>query len=180
VKIMRNGETQEFELPTSGTAAFTASDGKQIRIVTPKVGVNVSGNADVMKQLESSVELAELSSLGSLNEFSFSDGMVEMLSGTGVQPSQSKSLGTRTMEGVAVEGSGTERITPAGKIGNSQPIIDLSERWYSPDLEVVVMRKSDSPLRGTSTYKLNNINRSEPSVELFKVPADYAKKDSKW
>jgi hypothetical protein len=180
VKIVRNGETQEFELPTSGTAAFTASDGKQIRIMTPKIGFNVSGSSEVMKQLDGLRQSAELSALGELNEFGFGNGMVEVFTSTGGQPAQSKSLGTRTMEGVAVEGSGTERITPAGKIGNSQPIIDLTERWYSPDLEVVVMRKSDSPLRGTSTYKLSNINRAEPSADLFKVPSDYTSKDSKW
>jgi hypothetical protein len=83
-------------------------------------------------------------------------------------------LGTQTMEGVSAEGTRTTVTIPAGQIGNDQPIIIVSERWYSPELQVTVMSKRSDPRTGTTTYKLTNINRAEPSPALFQVPADYS------
>ena len=53
------------------------------------------------------------------------------------------------------------------------PIVTVTERWYSPELQVTVMNKRTDPRTGTTTYKLTNVNRSEPSPALFQVPADY-------
>jgi len=82
-------------------------------------------------------------------------------------------LGTQTIEGVAAEGTRTTVTIPAGQMGNEQPIIIVTERWYSPELQVTVMNKRTDPRTGTTTYKLTNVNRSEPSPALFQVPADY-------
>jgi len=82
-------------------------------------------------------------------------------------------LGTQTMEGVAAEGTRTTVTIPAGQIGNELPIVTVTERWYSPELQVTVMNKRSDPRTGTTTYKLTNINRSEPSPTLFQVPDDY-------
>jgi len=82
-------------------------------------------------------------------------------------------LGMQTIEGVSAEGTRTTITIPAGLIGNEQPIVTVTERWYSPELQVTVMNKRTDPRTGTTTYKLANINRSEPSPALFQVPSDY-------
>lgn len=86
-------------------------------------------------------------------------------------------LGMQTIEGVSAEGTRTTITIPAGQIGNELPIVTVSERWYSPELQVTVMSTRSDPRTGTTTYKLTNINRAEPSPALFQVPADYTVHD---
>ena len=84
-----------------------------------------------------------------------------------------ESLGTQFMEGVAVEGTRTTLTIPAGQIGNELPINVVSERWFSPDLKVLVMSRQSDPRFGETTYRLTNVSRSEPSPQLFEIPADF-------
>lgn len=86
---------------------------------------------------------------------------------------KTESLGKQTIEGVEAEGTRTTTTIPAGKIGNERDIDIVSERWYSPELQVVVMTKQDDPRTGTNVYRLTNISRGEPARTLFEVPADY-------
>ena len=86
-------------------------------------------------------------------------------------------LGTQTIEGVAAHGTRITRTIPAGQIGNVQPIVITTENWYSPDLKVLVRSKSNDPRLGETTYKLTNIQRSEPAASLFQPPDDYTVKD---
>jgi TonB family protein len=88
-----------------------------------------------------------------------------------------ESLGKQTIEGVECEGTRTTITVPAGEIGNERPIETISERWYSPELQVVVMSRNSDPRSGENTYRLQNIVRSEPSPSLFQVPADYTVKE---
>ena len=55
-------------------------------------------------------------------------------------------------------------------MGNERPIEIVSERWYSPDLQVVVMTQHSDPRFGETSYRLTNIDRSEPAKSLFEVP----------
>jgi hypothetical protein len=87
-------------------------------------------------------------------------------------------LGTQVIEGVTAEGKRTIETIPAGSIGNETPIEIVSERWYSEELGVVVKTVRNDPLSGQNVYQLKNIRRSEPSPDLFQVPADYAVKES--
>jgi hypothetical protein len=89
-----------------------------------------------------------------------------------------ESLGTQEIEGVQAEGTRTTFTIPAGQIGNEQPIQVISETWYSPDLQVVVMSKHSDPRTGEQVYRLTNINRSEPARQLFEIPADYTVQES--
>lgn len=82
-------------------------------------------------------------------------------------------LGTQTIEGVAAEGARVTFTIPAGKIGNDRPIVTVNERWYSQELQTVVMSKNSDPRMGETTYRLTNIDRSEPDPSLFQVPPDY-------
>jgi hypothetical protein len=86
---------------------------------------------------------------------------------------QTESLGTQAINGVSAQGTRITRTIPAGAIGNAQPIQIVTETWYSPDLQVVVMSKTSDPRTGDSVYQLNNIVRAEPDASLFQVPAGY-------
>lgn len=87
-----------------------------------------------------------------------------------------ESLGTQTIGGVQAEGTRITRTIPVGAIGNDQPIQIVTERWFSPDLQTVVMMKHSDPRSGETTYQLTGINRSAPDPSLFEVPADYTVK----
>ncbi|HYM09202.1 MAG TPA: hypothetical protein VEU62_00645 [Bryobacterales bacterium] len=90
---------------------------------------------------------------------------------------KTESLGQQTIEGVLAQGTRTTVTIPAGAIGNELPIQVVSERWYSPDLQIVVMSKRNDPRMGQTTYQLTNISRSEPLHSLFEVPSDYTVKE---
>jgi hypothetical protein len=84
-----------------------------------------------------------------------------------------ESLGKQTIEGIEAEGARTTITIPAGEIGNERPIEIISERWYSPELQTVVMTKHSDPRFGETVYRLTNISRTEPNASLFQIPADY-------
>lgn len=84
-----------------------------------------------------------------------------------------ESLGQQIVEGVLAEGSRSTLTIPAGEIGNERDILVVSERWYSPELRMVVMTKHSDPRSGETIYRLTNINRTEPAKDLFEVPAGY-------
>lgn len=90
-----------------------------------------------------------------------------------------EALGKQTFDGVEAEGTRITHTIAAGEIGNTQPIDIVMERWYSPDLQVVVMMKHTDPRVGENTYKLTGINRSEPAKSLFEVPTDYTVKEGR-
>jgi hypothetical protein len=83
------------------------------------------------------------------------------------------SLGTQTVNGVQAEGTRVTHTIPAGAIGNANPIVITNERWYSSELQTVVMIKRSDPRMGTTTFQLTNIQRQEPDASLFQVPSDY-------
>lgn len=91
---------------------------------------------------------------------------------------RTEALGKQNIEGVEAEGTRSTVTIPAGKIGNELPIDIVSERWYSPALQVIVMTRHIDPRFGENSYKLTNINRSEPARELFEVPAGYTVKET--
>ncbi|HEV2802731.1 MAG TPA: energy transducer TonB [Pyrinomonadaceae bacterium] len=90
-----------------------------------------------------------------------------------------ESLGKQLIEGVEAEGTRTTVTFPAGMIGNERAINIVSERWYSPELQTVVLSKHSDPRFGETTYRLTNINRGEPSRTLFEVPSDYTVKEGR-
>jgi TonB family protein len=99
--------------------------------------------------------------------------MVFQWTSAGEENAKSESLGKQSVEGVEAEGTRRTVEIPVGEIGNERPIQIVFERWYSPELQVVVMTKHSDPRFGETTYRLTSINRSEPARELFEVPADY-------
>jgi len=84
-----------------------------------------------------------------------------------------KSLDPQVLDGLTIQGTRRTKVIPAGDLGNTLPIEIVDERWYSPDLRVVVMTKHSDPRLGNVVYQLTQIDRSEPPASLFEVPSGY-------
>ncbi len=82
-------------------------------------------------------------------------------------------LGPQTMEGVVAQGTRTTRTIEAGEIGNDRPINITSERWYSEQLQTIMMTKQNDPRSGENIFKLTNVKLGEPDAGLFQVPSGY-------
>jgi hypothetical protein len=93
-------------------------------------------------------------------------------------PAVKEELGQQMIEGVNAVGTRSTTEIPAGTIGNDQPIKVVSEQWYSPELQVLVLTKHNDPRSGETTYRLNNIVRAEQVRSQFELPPDYTLKES--
>lgn len=82
-------------------------------------------------------------------------------------------LGTKAVNGVQAEGVRVTRTIPAETMGNEKPMVVVTERWYSPELQMVVMTVHTDPMMGTVTSKLVNVTQAAPDASLFQVPSDY-------
>ena len=58
-------------------------------------------------------------------------------------------------------------------MGNEQPILVTSERWYSPELKATIMTRHNDPWAGELKTEFRNVNTSEPDPSLFTIPSDY-------
>ena len=83
-------------------------------------------------------------------------------------------LGTQTINGISAQGTRYTRTIPAGQMGNANPILIVTEQWYSPDLQITVKSTRSDPRFGQTTYTLTNIQRTEPAAVLFTVPSDFS------
>lgn len=90
-----------------------------------------------------------------------------------------ENLGDQTIEGIHATGTRMTTTIPAGQMGNEQPILVTSERWYSPDLKATVMTKHTDPWAGELKTQFTNVSASEPDSSLFRVPSDYKIVDEK-
>ncbi|MEI9815231.1 MAG: hypothetical protein WDO18_22425 [Acidobacteriota bacterium] len=72
-------------------------------------------------------------------------------------------LGTRTIQGVTVEG---RRQTMPGTIA------DVTETWISPELKMTILQIHKGA-GGESTVEIRNLSRQNPALELFQVPEGY-------
>ncbi len=82
-------------------------------------------------------------------------------------------LGTRTIAGLFVEGTRSTMTIPAGAVGNANAIEVATERWYSPELQIVVSSRRRDPLSGEVVFNLVSVVRGEPPMDLFEIPSDY-------
>jgi EF hand len=92
-----------------------------------------------------------------------------------LQNGKNESLGTKMLEGVKVEGTRTTFEIPVGQIGNDKAIQVVTEKWFSPELQMTVMSRHVDPLAGEQVFRLVNIKLGEPSADLFIVPKDFRK-----
>jgi hypothetical protein len=85
-------------------------------------------------------------------------------------------LGTQTINGVEARGRRVTSTTPAGAVGNDQPLVRTDESWTAtaPGLKGFVARDiSDGPQSGKTTKELSNLTQAEPDASLFQPPAGY-------
>jgi hypothetical protein len=87
------------------------------------------------------------------------------------------SLGKEDIAGVPAEGTRTTTTIPANTIGNERPLEIISEKWSSPELQIVVRTKQSDPRFGETSYEVTTLDKGEPSHALFEVPPDYQVKD---
>jgi len=113
-------------------------------------------------------------------------GTKELVSGTrtGDRPKMARegnfaqatttNLGSQTIQGLTVTGTLSTRVIPAGKMGNDQAITITDEKWYSPDLQMVILTKHVDPRNGETDFAMQNISRTAPDASLFAPPSSYA------
>jgi hypothetical protein len=92
-------------------------------------------------------------------------------------PVVDEDLGPQSMNGVVATGTRHTLTIPQGTIGNNRDIHVVNERWYSPDLQMLVKSVNSDPRFGTDTYELTNISRDDPDPALFQIPAGYTVMD---
>ena len=84
-------------------------------------------------------------------------------------------LGILQMSALAVEGRRITNNIPKTEHAEAQE--DVNECWYSPELQMMVLRHVHHTSMGESTTRLENIDRSEPDPLMFQVPPDYTIED---
>ena len=72
-----------------------------------------------------------------------------------------------------MQGKRWKDTIPAGTIGNERPIDIVTDRWYSKDIDAMVLERYSDPRFGETTYRLVNVVLGEPSPDLFQVPQGY-------
>lgn len=127
----------------------------------------VSANVAIAQRLESKAERG-----GAVATFTLAEGgLFNAYVNQGT--TNTEDLGEQAIEGVNARGTRTTTVIAAGAIGNEQPITIVSEQWFSPDLELLVLTRHHDPRVGETTYRVTNISRDEPDRALFQPPADF-------
>ncbi len=82
-------------------------------------------------------------------------------------------LGLQSINGVSARGTRITTVVPVGAIGNDKEFRSVTERWFSPELNMLVKSVSTDPRFGTTTYEVTSISRANPEPSLFRPPADF-------
>lgn len=173
----------KLSLSTGADTTTVTSEGKQVRIFLKH---DIVASADAQKaqaeakQLQRHVQVRTSSNAaettGEKDVFFMRIGEPGTLRH---ETGKSESLGRQSMEGLTVEGTRETFTIEAGSIGNDRPIQVLSERWYSPDLQLVVSSRHTDPRSGEETLRITNVRRGEPGADRFQPSAAYKLIDHK-
>jgi hypothetical protein len=87
------------------------------------------------------------------------------------------SLGEKTIEGVTAVSSRLEHTIQPGERGNKRPITVSAEQWFSRELGVIVLNTQHSSIGMDTTYRLQQITRTEPEPALFVIPSEYTQRE---
>jgi hypothetical protein len=90
---------------------------------------------------------------------------------------QREDLGSRTIAGVAAQGTRMTHVIPAGRQGNDVPLTSTRETWRSTDYGIILSSTESDPRFGTSERTATAFQAGEPSAALFRAPEGYAVKD---
>ena len=100
-------------------------------------------------------------------------GVVEAKSIAARTKGNTEPLGRKMIEGVNADGTRFVSTIEAGAIGNDRAIQSVNERWFSSELQTVMLTRTTDPRTGEEVFKLANVSRAEPAAYLFQVPAGY-------
>ncbi len=101
------------------------------------------------------------------------DGDAVVEGAKGLPNTNVEDLGSMMVNGVPARGTRITTVIPVGAIGNDREFRSVDERWYSPDLNMMIKTVSTDPRFGTTTYEATSISRANPDRSLFEPPADY-------
>jgi hypothetical protein len=90
--------------------------------------------------------------------------------------STSEDLGVETIDGVEAHGHRVTITTPAGMIGNSEPLVSTREIWTATTIKpvtLVVRLINDDPDSGKMTKEMTNLSLSDPDQSVFQPPRGY-------
>jgi hypothetical protein len=82
-------------------------------------------------------------------------------------------LGTMTIQGLEARGRRWTITTPAGEIGNDQPLVVTSEDWFANGYGFSARSIRDDPQQGKETTELTKFETGEPDPDLFLPPEGY-------
>jgi hypothetical protein len=82
-------------------------------------------------------------------------------------------LGTTSLNGLKAKGTRRTFTFVALSGSNETPVVVVEENWYSEDLHINLLSRSDDPRSGIEMTALSGIRRAEPPGGLFEVPAGY-------
>ncbi|MGA2217562.1 MAG: hypothetical protein ABSG51_05725 [Terracidiphilus sp.] len=85
-------------------------------------------------------------------------------------------LRRKEFAGVSAIGRRVTRTRPPGTIGNDRTIVSVSERWWSPELKLLLYSSMDDP-REKLTREVTQLDRGEPDPSMFTVPSDFSVRD---
>jgi hypothetical protein len=141
-------------------------------------GFPVFGENDAPKKLINLIDVANKTtfSFGLDRKVAIKSPMLEkppVTFSTELPEGKTESLGKKEIEGVLAEGTRTTIEIPIGQIGNDRTLYVVTEKWFSPELQMIVLFKHTDPFAGETIFRLVNIRKEEPSPELFLVPKDY-------
>lgn len=100
-------------------------------------------------------------------------GVISAMPLTAQGETKEEDLGSRSIEGVSAVGTKMTTTIPAKQMGADRDIVITFERWHSSELQVDVLTRRNDPRVGETTYRLTNINRTEPLPSLFEPPVDF-------
>jgi hypothetical protein len=82
-------------------------------------------------------------------------------------------LGSKKIAGVMAEGTRAVQTVLARQPGIAQPIKIVREQWISKELDLEMLRVSDSSKNGRTASEVVNLTQGEPDAALFTPPAGY-------
>ena len=170
------GRTRREQQGIALGALVARAESPIVTITDPatRTQLNLNQDTKVARRSQSMGGLPATLSNGVIAGMSAGDGFASRESAAQVR---TRKLGIKEIEGVRVEGTETTVTIPAETMGNRLPIQLVSERWYSPELKVVVMTRRIDPRVGETRFRLTNIVRGEPPAHLFEVPSGFRIED---
>jgi len=166
--------------PVSG-ATYSLDPQNKIatRLPVGRMGqVRIASGGPVATRIILAAPIEASNSIGPVTTFSAAPAMsVAVQDGMAVpgeKPEESsESLGKQTIAGVSAEGTRLTTTIPAESMGNERPIDITRERWFSPDLQIILRSKQSDPRFGVTTYEVTKLDQANPAHSLFEVPRDY-------